>query len=104
MFPWTKSYVIFSSPISICSSTFLYYTAQYAGPRKYASVDGDNVSSSNLSPSEYPFQPHKMDAATAAFIASCKEKEGATKKLPTIFKYNGDGKEVFVCGKSRITF
>jgi len=72
--------------------------AQYAGPRKYASVDGDNVSSSNLSPSEYPFQPHKMDAATAAFIASCKEKEGATKKLPTIFKYNGDGKEVFVCG------
>ena len=45
-----------------------------------------------------------MDAATAAFIASCKEKEGATKKLPTIFKYNGDGKEVFVCGKCRNTF
>lgn len=41
-----------------------------------------------------------MDAATAAFIASCKEKEGATKKLPTIFKYNGDGKEVFVCGNT----
>ena len=78
----------------------MYSTAQYAGPRKYASVDGDNVSSSNLSPSEYPFSnAHKMDAATAAFIASCKEKEGATKKLPTIFKYNGDGKEVFVCGK-----
>ena len=64
-------------------------------------MDGDNVSSSNLSPSEYPFSnAHKMDAATAAFIASCKEKEGATKKLPTIFKYNGDGKEVFVCGNT----
>jgi 5'-AMP-activated protein kinase regulatory beta subunit len=39
-----------------------------------------------------------MDAATAAFIASCKEKEGATKKLPTIFKYNGNAKDVYVCG------
>ena len=102
MFPWTKSYVI--ALLAFVALLFLYYTAQYAGPRKYASVDGDNVSSSNLSPSEYPFQPHKMDAATAAFIASCKEKEGATKKLPTIFKYNGDGKEVFVCGKFRNTF
>ena len=44
---------------------------------------------------------HKMDAATAAFIASCKEKEGATKKMPTIFKYNGDAKEVYLCGKSQ---
>ena len=42
-----------------------------------------------------------MDAATAAFIASCKEKEGATKKMPTIFKYNGDAKEVYLCGKSQ---
>ena len=40
-----------------------------------------------------------MDAATAAFIASCKDKEGATKKLPTIFKYNGTGNDVYVCGK-----
>ena len=40
-----------------------------------------------------------MDAATAAFIASCKDKEGATKKLPTIFQYSGTGKDVYVCGK-----
>ena len=40
-----------------------------------------------------------MDPATAAFIASCKEKEGATKKLPTIFKFNGNAKDVYVCGK-----
>ena len=45
-----------------------------------------------------------MDAATAAFIASCKEKEGATKKLPTIFKYNGNAKDVYVCGKLHLLY
>lgn len=65
-------------------------------------MDGDNTghNSSNISPSDM-FGSHKMDAATAAFIASCKEKEGATKKLPTIFKYNGNAKEVYLCGRSQ---
>ena len=69
------------------------------GPRRHASVDEENISPSNISPSDSQFTSHKMDAATAAFIASCKDKEGATKKLPTIFKYNGTGNDVYVCGK-----
>jgi len=70
------------------------------GPRKYASVDGENITgnnSSNASPTDL-IERHKMDPATAAFIKSCNEKEGATKKLPTIFKFNGEGKDVYVCG------
>merc|ERR1719412_1561660 len=60
--------------------------ARGVGPRRHASVDEENISPSNISPSDSQFTSHKMDAATAAFIASCKDKEGATKKLPTIFK------------------
>ena len=81
---------------------FLLKAQRVGGPRKYASVDGDNITgnnSSNASPTDLTMGSHKMDPATAAFIASCKEKEGATKKLPTIFKFNGNAKDVYVCGK-----
>ena len=80
----------------------LLIAQRVGGPRKYASVDGDNIAgnnSSNASPTDLVLGSHKMDPETAAFIASCKEKEGATKKLPTIFKFNGEGKDVYVCGK-----
>ena len=69
-------------------------------------MDGENITgnnSSNASPTDL-IERHKMDPATAAFIKSCNEKEGATKKLPTIFKFNGEGKDVYVCGKLHRTF
>lgn len=40
------------------------------------------------------------DKEFTAFLASCKEDDGMGKKLPTIFKYTGNAKEVYVCGKS----
>ena len=65
---------------------------------RHRSISESITSSPESSTLQLQFPSSVIDDVTTAFLASCSEKEGATKKLPTIFRYDGDAKEVYISG------